>query len=192
MFFVTMYKKLLITTVYLLLVIAAFIDGFATKINTPYIKENNRISANGTKCSFPIAAVGDLQRTSLWEYMYGRESNDAERKEIIENIKEQNPGSVILLGDMVFEGDYIDHWKYFDTLMIPLNEENIPLFPVIGNHEYWGKNRIALEYLTARFPILKKHHWYTEICDSIALIFLDSNDPEYNSLFYWTLVNSCF
>lgn len=173
-------KSLPAVLLYLVVVATAFITSFATKINPVSLNSDKHTSAIEKKCSFPIAAVGDLQRTSLWEYMMGRESNDAERKEILSNIVKQNPGTVILLGDMVFEGDNIDHWKYFDTLMIPLEKENIPIFPVIGNHEYWGKNRIALQYLTDRFPLLKKKHWYTEICDSIALIFLDSNEPEYS------------
>jgi Icc-related predicted phosphoesterase len=173
-------KRLSVAVIYLVVVLTAFITSFATRINPVYSASDKQISAIGKKCSFPIAAVGDLQRTSLWEYMIGRESNDVERKEIIGSISGQNPGSVILLGDMVFEGDNIDHWKYFDTLMIPLEEKNIAIFPVIGNHEYYGKNRIALKYLTNRFPVLKRKHWYTEICDSIALIFLDSNESEYS------------
>lgn len=173
-------KKLSAALIYLVIVIAAFIGSFVTKINFDSFNSDKQISGIGKKCSFPIAAVGDLQRTSIWEYMIGRESNDVERKEILSSISRQNLGGVILLGDMVFEGDNIDHWKYFDTLMIPLEDKNIAIFPVIGNHEYWGKNRIALQYLTDRFPVLKRKHWYTEICDSIALIFLDSNEPEYS------------
>ena len=139
--------------IYLVVVVTAFVTSFATKINPVSFGSDKQISVIENKCSFPIAAVGDLQRTSLWEYMIGRESNDVERREIINNISKQNPGAVILLGDMVFEGDNIDHWKYFDTLMIPLEKKNIPVFPVIGNHEYWGKNRIAFHYLTDRFPV---------------------------------------
>lgn len=175
-----MYRKFLVPALYIITACIGFIDSFATRIDNT---DKELIKARGeTKnCSFPLAAVGDLQRTSVWEYMMGRESNDFERKEIVKNIAEQNPGSVVLLGDMVFEGDNIDHWKYFDTLMTPIEHKNIPVFPVLGNHEYWGKNRIALEYLTRRFPRLKGSHWYTDVCDSVALIFLDSNDLEYSS-----------
>ncbi len=176
-----MYKKLFMTALYLLGAGIIFLNGFANKIDAPSSQAGQVYSESNKKCAFPIAAVGDLQRTSVWEYMAGRESNDVERKEIIENISEQNPGSVILLGDMVFAGDNIDHWRFFDALMTPIKKENIPIFPVIGNHEYWGNNRIALQYLTERFPVLKGSHWYTETCDSVGLIFLDSNDPEYSS-----------
>ncbi len=175
-----MHRKFLVPALYIFLIGLSFIDSFAVRVDSPDRKLNKTRGKAGS-CSFPIAAVGDLQRTSVWEYMIGRESNDIERKEIVENITQQNPGSVVLLGDMVFEGDNIDHWKYFDNVMTPLTKENIPVYPVIGNHEYWGKNRIALEFLTERFPVLKGSHWYTERCDSVALIFLDSNDLEYSS-----------
>ena len=175
-----MRRKLLVVALYLLTSGVGFVSSFAPNTNTIPIKSFDGKFSCKSECSFPIAAVGDLQRTSLWEFMIGRESNDPERKDIIENISENNPGSVILLGDMVFEGDNIDHWRYFDTLMIPLTKKNIPIFPVVGNHEYYGKNRIAQQYLTERFPVLQKSRWYTEICDSVALIFLDSNHNEYS------------
>ncbi len=174
-----MYRKFLVSVLYTIVAGLGFIDSFATKIDAPG-SELRRMRETESS-SFPLAVVGDLQRTSFWEYMMGRESNDFERKEITENISEHNPGSVVLLGDMVFEGDNIDHWKYFDTVMTPIINKNVPVFPVIGNHEYWGKNRIALQYLTQTFQVLKGSHWYTERCDSVALIFLDSNDLEYSS-----------
>ena len=176
-----MFRKIIIAAAFFLAAGLIFIIGFIPKINTFSPASNDTLSLEENhKCSFPIIAVGDLQRTSAWEYLAGRESNDRERREIIHNISRQKPGSVVLLGDMVFEGDNIDHWRYFDSLIIPIKELHIPLFPVIGNHEYWGKNRIALQYLAERFPELNRSHWYTEICDSIALIFLDSNDLEYS------------
>jgi hypothetical protein len=174
-----MYRKSVIVTLYIVSVVIGFIISFAPGNHEKETEHRAGRSIKEETCSFPIAVVGDLQRTSLWEYMAGRESNDNERAEIINNINEHNPGAVIVLGDMVFEGDNIDHWKYFDSLITPLKLKDIPMFPVIGNHEYLGNNRIAMHYLTNRFPVLSEGHWYTEICDSIALIFLDSNEPQY-------------
>lgn len=175
-----MYRKSVIIALYIASVIIGFIISFAPKNYKEESEHRAGIRINEDTCSFPIAVVGDLQRTSLWEYLGGRETNDTARADIINNIDEQNPGAVILLGDMVFEGANIDHWKYFDSLITPLKLKDIPVFPVIGNHDYWGKNRIALHYLTDRFSVLSERHWYTKICDSIALIFLDSNEQEYS------------
>ena len=166
---------------YLSLTSLFFLNSYAVKRDFQISTPDSLLSEERNKCSFPIIAVGDLQRTSLWETMIGRENNDVERKEIIGNISGQNPGSVILLGDMVFEGDSWEQWRNFDSLMTPVKRKNIPVFPVIGNHEYYGIDRIALQFLSKRFPVIKGSHWYTEVCDSIALIFLDSNDGEYSA-----------
>ena len=175
-----MRRNLLLAILYLFVVGVGFVSSFATKTCTDPIKVLASQYNSKSDCSFPIVAVGDLQRTSLWEFLIGRESNDQERKVIIENISENNPGSVVLLGDMIFEGDNGDHWKYFDSLMIPITKKKMPLLPVIGNHEYYGKDRIAFQYLTERFPVFKRSRWYTDVCDSIAIVFLDSNNNEYS------------
>lgn len=166
---------------YLSLTSLFFLNSYAVRRDFRESVPDSLLSEERNQCSFPIIAVGDLQKTSLWETMIGRENNDIERKEIIANISEQNPGSVILLGDMVFEGDNSEQWRNFDSLMTPVRRKNIPVFPVIGNHEYYGIDRIALQLLSKRFPVIKGSHWYTEVCDSIALIFLDSNDGEYSA-----------
>lgn len=175
-----MLKKTGSVILYFSLISLFFLNGYALKRESQDSIPDSLLTGEKKCCSFPIVAVGDLQRTSIWETMIGRENNDIERNEIIKNISEQNPGSVVLLGDMVFEGDDGDQWKYFDNLMSPIEKKAIPLFPVIGNHEYWGVDQTALQFLSKRFPMIKGSHWYTEISDSIALIFLDSNDGEYS------------
>ncbi len=127
----------------------------------------------------PIAVVGDLQRTSIWELAIGREQNDLERKEIVDSISKQNEGLLVLLGDLVFEGSSKKHWKYFDSLFASVKKENIPVSMVLGNHEYFGKNYKALNNVKARFPRIGKQHWYAQIYDNLGLIYLDSNIDEY-------------
>lgn len=185
-----MTKKLVIAISFLISAGLSFVYFSTINMNPSSLTPPDNLSyKEGNKYSFPIIAAGDLQRTSLWEKFLGRENNDLERKEIIENISEQNPGSLILLGDMVFEGDNSEHWKYFDSLIVPLKRKNISMFPVIGNHEYLGINTVAFQYLTNRFPALKTNRWYTEVCDSIALIFLDSNDGEYSAKQWQSQIN---
>jgi Icc-related predicted phosphoesterase len=175
-----MLKKLFRFIPYLLIAGLFFLNSYVIIPNPVSFPSGTSIPVWQNKCSFPIIAVGDLQRTSLREcIIMGRESNDYERKEVIENISEQNPGSVVLLGDMVFEGDNIDQWKYFDNLIAPIKRKKIPMFPVIGNHDLWGLNSLALRYMAKRFAVLERSHCYTQVSDSVALIFLDSNDGEY-------------
>jgi len=126
--------------------------------------------------SKPIAVVGDLQRTSVWEMMLGREQNDTERENIISEIKKEDPALLVLLGDMVFEGSDRKQWEYFDKVISPLN--NLPILPVMGNHEYYTENSSGVREVKRRFPQVNSVSWYSRIYGNTALIFLDSNKPK--------------
>jgi hypothetical protein len=125
----------------------------------------------------PVAIVGDLQRTSLWELMMGREQNDAEREKIIAQISTEDPSMLILLGDMVYDAGSRDQWKYFDRLMEPVNE--LPVLPLLGNHEYYGSRKgIISSFVSQRFPQFEPSTWYTRTYGNLAFIFLDSNEKK--------------
>ncbi|MFZ0452164.1 MAG: metallophosphoesterase [Ignavibacteriaceae bacterium] len=123
----------------------------------------------------PVALAGDLQRTTVWELMIGREQNDVEREKIIKNIASQDPGALILLGDMVSNGSDLNEWIYLKNLLEPVVKENIPIIPVLGNHEYWGNDSVALYNAGKVFPVFQKSHWFTVRYGNIVFIILDSN-----------------
>lgn len=120
-----------------------------------------------------IVVLGDVQRTSFVQI--GCEQNDAEREKIVASLTNENPQAVILLGDLVFQGDSEPQWDYFDRLFAPLRGKNIPFYSVLGNHEYFGEDRIALEKFYLRFPQLEKRQWYAVTIEGIAFIMLNSN-----------------
>ena len=120
-----------------------------------------------------FAVVGDLQPTSgleLW-----RESNHAERRTIVRAIAREKPDFLALLGDLVFCGSSGAAWADFDRLCAPLRSEKIHAIPVLGNHEYWVKRRLALENFFSRFPHLRGRHWHAASYGPVGLLFLDSN-----------------
>ena len=125
--------------------------------------------------NIPVALVGDLQRTTVWELMIGREQNDAEREKIIKNIALEKPGALILLGDMVSNGSDINTWFYLKNLLKPVIKENIPIIPVLGNHEYWGNDSAALYNAEQVFPVFQKSLWYSFRYGNIVFIILNSN-----------------
>lgn len=150
--------------------------------NSYYDFNNEQIRDSLISSKKPIAIVGDLQKTSIWEILIGREQNNAERNKIIKNISDENLSALITLGDMVFYGADGDNWKSFDELISPLFDKKIPVFPVLGNHEYWGNNTRALNNLKARFLKFEEKTWYTKKYGNTVLIFLDSNKPDISSL----------
>lgn len=120
-----------------------------------------------------FAVVSDLQRTSRLELW--RESNPRERERILRRIGEVSPDFVALLGDLVFRGSSASDWKDFDRLAAPLARERIPMFPILGNHEYWVSSRLALPNYFSRFPQIQGRRWYAGTYGPLTLLFLDSN-----------------
>ena len=120
-----------------------------------------------------FAVVGDLQRTSAAELW--RESNRDERHRILRRIASEAPDFLVLLGDLVFRGSSPRDWREFDALAAPVREAGIPLFPILGNHDYWIRRRPALTNYFARFPLLAGRRWYSGTYGPLGLLFLDSN-----------------
>jgi hypothetical protein len=97
-------------------------------------------------------------------------------KTYINSVKSEDPGLLVLLGDMVFDGSSSEQWAYFDNLMSPVKE--IPVLPVMGNHDYYEGNGVyGLKLIKSRFPHIDNSTWYSRIYGNVALVFLDSNEP---------------
>jgi len=120
-----------------------------------------------------FAVVGDTQRTSLWEFW--REQNDAAREAVLQEIAAENPAFVLHLGDMVFRGASELQWQRFDQSAAPIRERGIPVFPVLGNHEFYGPNEHALRNYFARFPDLAERRRTAFRFRSVGIILLDSD-----------------
>jgi len=60
-------------------------------------------------------------------------------------------------------------------LLSPLRERDIPILPVLGNHDYWGSDAVALAHARQRFPELSPHTYYTRRQRGLGLVWLDSN-----------------
>jgi hypothetical protein len=80
--------------------------------------------------------VEDTQRTSFWEIW--REQNDEARIAVLCKIASEEPAFVIHLGDLVFQGSSPRHWQRFDEYAADIRRKKIPVFPILGNHEYYG------------------------------------------------------
>lgn len=125
----------------------------------------------------PIVVLGDTQRTlAAEEFFLGREQNEAERRELIAKIaNEERPAFVVHLGDMVSVGASGDEWQYFDRLISPLRARRIPIFPVFGNHDLWGARHEAVRLAAQRFPELARGGAYARRHRGLGLIWLNSN-----------------
>ncbi len=123
-----------------------------------------------------VAVIGDLQRTDLWEVW--REQNKI-HSQLMQQVADECPDALILLGDQVFTGSSSEDWKFFDQIMQPVRRTGIPVFPIFGNHEYLGQDRVAYKNMAARFPAIRST-WYTVVVDSIGFVMLNTNFDEFN------------
>jgi Icc-related predicted phosphoesterase len=168
-----MIKKLIWVLIFLPFI--EFSAGTAGEFDKAKPLNNNSFRRTGNH-PLELAVIGDLQRTSVPEILINREQNDAEREEIVESVSKENVNGVILLGDLIFEGADEKEWSRFDRLISCISGKGIPAFSLMGNHEYWGRNRSALVHVCSRFPQIKpSQSWYCMESDSICLVFLDSN-----------------
>ena len=121
-----------------------------------------------------FAVVGDLQRTSRAEFW--RESNTEESRRLLAEIAARRPDFAVGLGDLVFRGSSRRDWERFDALSSPLRDAGVPIYPILGNHEYWLRPGPALKRYFERFEAPRGRRWYAETYGALGLVFLDSNE----------------
>jgi hypothetical protein len=117
--------------------------------------------------------LGDTQRTSHWEFW--RERNDKQRKLIIDEITRRAPAFVIHLGDLTTRGCSEKHWQEFDDMHKEFRKIKIPYFPILGNHEFYGNDKKALQNYFERFPHLDRRRWYSFPWKNVGVLMVDSN-----------------
>jgi predicted phosphodiesterase len=117
--------------------------------------------------------IGDTQRACFVEI--GKEKNDEVRPMILKKIADENPSFIIHLGDFVCFGSSKNDWEKFDDLAIDIRSKNIPILPVLGNHDYFLNDKTALRNFFSRFPDLVKQTWYSRTFNGTGFIFLNSN-----------------
>lgn len=98
----------------------------------------------------------------------------AAHRAIGEAIAAERPQLVVHTGDLVFDGSAAHDWAWYDGAAEPLRAT--PFFPVLGNHDYRGRDERALAHYFARFPHAAK--WYTVRAAHTLFVLLDSNFKE--------------
>ena len=120
-----------------------------------------------------IIFIGDTQHKGLLEFW--REKNDGIAEQIFGKIATERPRFVVHLGDLTFWGSSKKQWEHFEDDAYQLIKNNIPIFPVLGNHEYIGSNKDALKKYFDHFPALEGKRWYSIKMGSAGIILLNSN-----------------
>ena len=113
--------------------------------------------------------------------------NEKATKTIFRAIQcESTAVGIFHLGDVTSIGMTDSNWKLFDEFHKDLH---VPVYPVIGNHDYYLFQEQALEQFKKRFPKIPTT-WYSVVIKSVGVIVLNSNfpklsDDEHNQQLQW-------
>jgi predicted phosphodiesterase len=105
-------------------------------------------------------------------------ANPDVRQTLVQAIAEANPAFISLTGDIVYNGYDKDDWKVFDRETAVWREKKIPVYPVLGNHELHGNEKVALDNYFQRFPYLKNSLYYSVRAANTLLLMMDSSLDE--------------
>src|SRR5262249_27788970 len=117
----------------------AFPSSMLARLKQPFGETRVEPSRQGERETIPykkgrFAIIGDVQPTSRVEFW--RKSNAQERVQLIQQITMEAPDFLAIVGDLVFCGSSAANWTTFDTLATPLYDARVPVFPLLGNHDY--------------------------------------------------------
>lgn len=133
----------------------------------------------------PAAAPGD----PLTFVVYGdtrftendKVVNAIARRALVEKIALEHPAAILIGGDLVYEGSNPDDYRVFKSETGRWAEEKIPVFPVLGNHEFRRCGRDVapcLENWWSTFGSLRPYRWYSvTIGSNLRAVILDSDAP---------------
>lgn len=154
----------------LILFLSASIVG-CTTASPPVYKFSSKVETHGAR----IAFMGDTQRTGHIEFF--RRDYEDDRQAIARQLASDDVDALVILGDMTFWGALPSDWRYFDALMKPIRAKNIPMYPVMGNHEYFIDGAQTLQNIKTRF-VGFSNTWYSAVVDSVGIIVLNTNHSD--------------
>ncbi len=160
------------------IIAGALLEGCSGKLipRTPLVPMETPYLWSDTLHPRKIMVIGDLQPTTWFECEFlGRPQNDSVRSRMIDAVVRNSPDMLLLLGDQVGEGEEGEEWIRFDSLMAPVCRAQVPVYAVVGNHDYGLMGVEGIRHFQARFPycnVLPRIVW---LADSVAMIVMDSN-----------------
>jgi hypothetical protein len=131
--------------------------------------------------SSPPAFVvyGDTRFTN-WQLARNASSPWA-RQALVQKIASEHPEALFITGDIPFRGADFADYKIFKSETKAWAAAHLPVFPILGNHEFYERDfipseRRGLENWWRVFPNLQARRWYSvEIGSQIYVLCLDSN-----------------
>ncbi|MBI4244366.1 MAG: metallophosphoesterase [Planctomycetes bacterium] len=158
------------------IVIVTFINSQITHSNIEIPSYNSDLTIFTNPLEFPVKFVimGDSRHKLGLEF--GKDEIPYTfRQKIPDKIHSTNPHFIVHNGDLVGIGSSSSDWKKFDTEYSFVWKDQIPIYPVLGNHEYKYDVRNAMRNFFGRFKGLNAQKDYIFKVGHAAFVILDSN-----------------
>lgn len=136
---------------------------------------------------FKFVAYGDIRFTEPGAVRDREVSDPYARQAIVRAIAEKKPAFVMINGDLVWRGGSSADWERWQLETKPLQDAKLPIFPVVGNHEYMSADVMqharseGLRNFFAAFPDIPNRPqapWYSVQYSNCYFLMLDSEDDD--------------
>lgn len=140
--------------------------------------EPPRFEVPGVQADAPLSFVvyGDTRFTSRPQV-----ANAQAREALVAKIAAEHPAAILIGGDLVYAGDDADDYGVYRSETAAWSQQHIPVFPVLGNHEYSGcapqdRDPCLEKWWQAVKPLdLKPFRWYAvTLGPRVLAVMLDS------------------
>ena len=130
-------------------------------------------SVFGADSTKSVLFISDTQQPLWIETLRLHETdNEGATKKIFSAIQQESSATALFhLGDFSSIGMVGAYWRSFDVFQRSLH---IPIFPVLGNHDYYVFPFLAMAQFRQRFPNVSPS-WYATQIDGLVVIALNSN-----------------
>ena len=135
-----------------------------------------RVNVNAGTPNRPITLItyGDTRFTDPADVT---NTNPRVRQFLVEQVAAEHPDAILLNGDLPLSGSVLSDYQEYVRESKPWADAHLRVFPALGNHEFMGNPRQALENWWNTFPELRNRRWYSaQLSARIYVLVLDSTE----------------
>ena len=101
-------------------------------------------------------------------------ANPEVRRELVKAIAHAHPDFVTFGGDITYKGNDPNDWKVYDSETAIWRQQQIPVYPALGNHDLHGDLTLSLANYFQRYPELHNSLYYSVSAGKVLMLTLDS------------------
>lgn len=126
--------------------------------------------------SIKLGFVSDTQQPIWIEEIFLKSNHNLKATNAIFTslIDSEKITSLFHLGDITAIGMFNSEWEEMDNNFKKIKKAQIPVYPAMGNHDYYVFKGYALDQFRKRFPSIN-NTWYVVTFNKVAVVILNSN-----------------